>query len=122
MLHWGHGRGRTGVAATKKSSFRFMLTTLVVVYFVSYINVNLHIPLLVSLAEEFGTSVGDIAQVSVAISLPWAFLAPLIGPISDRYGRKPVLLSGLSLLAFSGLLSSFAWDYTSLLVLRFVGG
>ncbi len=48
--------------------------------------------------------------------------APIFGTISDRVGRKPVLLFSLSGLAISYVLWVFAGQFWILLVARFVGG
>jgi predicted MFS family arabinose efflux permease len=47
---------------------------------------------------------------------------PLVGPISDTYGRRPVLLIGLLLMALGVLGSGAAWSYGSLLATRLITG
>lgn len=44
------------------------------------------------------------------------------GVLSDRYGRKPIVLSGLGGVAISCLILGFAPNYWVALVARFVGG
>jgi AAHS family 4-hydroxybenzoate transporter-like MFS transporter len=48
--------------------------------------------------------------------------ALLFGPMADRYGRKPVLLGSVGFFGLACLLSSFAGDLGTLLVLRFLTG
>jgi len=48
--------------------------------------------------------------------------ALLLGPMADRFGRKPVLLLSVAFFGLTSLLSSFATDMTTLLVLRFLTG
>jgi predicted MFS family arabinose efflux permease len=55
-------------------------------------------PLLVELAGEFHTSVAVAGQLAGATSIAWGITGPLIGPISDSYGRPLVLLTGVMLL------------------------
>ena len=52
-------------------------------------------PLLVELAAEFHTSVAVTGQLVAATAITWAISAPLVGPLSDTYGRRPVVLAGL---------------------------
>ncbi len=55
-------------------------------------------PLLVDIAREFDTSVAVAGQLAAATFASWAVFAPLVGPISDSFGRRPVALGGLSLM------------------------
>ncbi|HIM36436.1 MAG TPA: MFS transporter [Dehalococcoidia bacterium] len=62
-------------------------------------------PLLVDLAEDFHTSVAVTGQLASATFIAWAIVAPLVGPISDSYGRRPIALTGLGLVTV-GLVGS----------------
>ena len=79
-------------------------------------------PLLVILANDFGTSIAMAGQLAAATFVAWGITAPLVGPISDTYGRKPVLLIGVLLMALGVLGSGAAWSYGSLLVTRLIAG
>jgi predicted MFS family arabinose efflux permease len=56
-------------------------------------------PLLVILAAAFDTSVAATGQLAAAIGISWGITAPLVGPVSDVYGRRRVGLAGLTLMA-----------------------
>jgi len=79
-------------------------------------------PLLVALADDFGTSIAVAGQLAAATFITWGITAPLVGPISDTYGRRPVLLIGVLLMALGVLGSGVAWSYGSLLVTRLITG
>jgi len=79
-------------------------------------------PLLVALADDFGTSIAVAGQLAAATFITWGITAPLVGPISDTYGRRPVLLIGVLLMALGVLGSGVAWSYSSLLALRLITG
>ena len=79
-------------------------------------------PLLVALADDFGTSIAVAGQLAAATFITWGITAPLVGPISDTYGRRPVLLIGLLLMVLGVLGSGVAWSYGSLLALRLITG
>ncbi len=71
-----------------------------------------------SLAVAFGEPESH-AQLVIGVFLAGFAVAQLVlGPVSDRYGRRPVLLLGLALYALMRVL----WDLTTLLVARFVQG
>ena len=48
--------------------------------------------------------------------------ALLLGPVADRYGRKPVLVLSVAFFGGTSLLSAFAHDMPALLALRFLTG
>ncbi|HBU93368.1 MAG TPA: Bcr/CflA family multidrug efflux MFS transporter [Leclercia adecarboxylata] len=63
------------------------------------------------------------AAISASLSLflaGFAFAQLLWGPMSDRFGRKPVLLAGLAIFALGCLGMLWVRDATWLLVLRFI--
>lgn len=69
-------------------------------------------PLLVDMAGALGVTVPLAGQLVTAAAAVWAATALVAGPVSDAYGRKPVLLVGLCFLAAGslgiGLASTFA--------------
>jgi len=79
-------------------------------------------PLLVALADDFGTSIAVAGQLAAATFVTWGITAPLVGPISDTYGRRPVLLIGVLLMALGVLGSGAAWSYGSLMATRLITG
>ena len=79
-------------------------------------------PLLVVLADDFGISIPVAGQLAAAIFVSWAITSPLVGPISDTYGRRPVRLIGVLLMGLGVLGSGVAWSYGSLLASRLITG
>ena len=53
-----------------------------------------------------------------AFSITFALFQLIAGPLSDRYGRKPILIIGLLLAVFSTFLCGFIQSYWQLLLLR----
>jgi predicted MFS family arabinose efflux permease len=79
-------------------------------------------PLLVDIARDLRTTVPVAGQLMAAMSIPWALAAPLIGPLSDRLGRRPVLMVGATGMACTTIAAAFADSLTTMLVLRFLSG
>jgi len=77
-------------------------------------------PLLVDIAREFGTSVAVTGQLAAATFASWAICTPLVGPVSDSLGRRPVALTGLSLMGSCILAAAFAPNFFVLMAL-FIG-
>ena len=75
-----------------------------------------------SLAVAFGEPESN-AQLVIGMFLAGFAISQLVlGPISDRYGRRPVLLAGLAIYALMGVACLLAEDLTTLLIARFVQG
>ena len=76
--------------------------------------------------QEWGAIFGaDQAWVQLTFSgyvVAYGALQLVYGPLSDRYGRKGVLLAGLSLAGAGSLLAAFAPDLPSLTAARIVQG
>lgn len=84
------------------------VTTLVLVASVSALNMNIFLPSIPGMTAYFHTDYALMQLVISAYLGVTALLQLLIGPLSDRYGRRVVLLSGLGifLLATLGTLLS----------------
>ncbi|MBI2848850.1 MAG: MFS transporter [Chloroflexi bacterium] len=101
---------------------RLVTIVLMTCTFTTAMTISILSPLLVEMARTFDTTVAIMGQVVTASTLPWAMAAVFIGPLSDRYGRRPILGLSLATLTLANLLSGLAWDYTSLLVFRLMAG
>jgi MFS family permease len=79
-------------------------------------------PILDSLIEPFGTSTADIGLLISFFTAPAIVVIPVAGVLSDRYGRKPVLVAALVLFGVAGSAIAFTTDYRVALVLRLFQG
>lgn len=61
------------------------------------VTTDLYLPGLPSLSAEFGGAVGMAQMTLSGLILAFGFGQLLLGPVSDRFGRRPVLLAGLAL-------------------------
>src|SRR3569623_1486788 len=96
-------------AATKNiASSRGVLLLLGVMTGIAPISLYILVPALPVLATTFGSDI-SIAQMTVSLYMVGIALSPLImGPLSDRFGRRPVLLAALALLVAASHASIFA--------------
>ena len=98
---------------------RIMLTLLVVMTGLAPISLYLLVPALPMLATTFGT---DASVVQMTVSLYMVGIACsqiLLGPLSDRFGRRPVMLGGLGLAVIASLCCIFADSLPQLIIARF---
>ena len=83
---------------------------------------NIYTPSLPSVAHDLGVSQAA-SQATLAVFLgAFAMMQLVIGPLSDRYGRKSILLIGLVVFLIGTFLCSTAVDYSNLLIGRIVQG
>ena len=83
---------------------------------------NVIAPLVTQMAADFGVTAGTIGAVAAAYALPGIFTGALAGPFSDRYGRRPFLVGGASMVGIGTILSALAPDLLTVTVLRGVAG
>jgi MFS family permease len=79
-------------------------------------------PALPDLADDLGVSRGSIGLVQGAVAIPGIFLAPYIGYLADRYGRRGVIRVSLVIFGVAGTSCFFANDYWLLVALRVLQG
>lgn len=82
------------------------------------LGMHLIIPALPDTARDLHVSPGAI-QLTITLYLIGLAIGQLIyGPISDRFGRRPVLLGGLALFTFAGIATAAAPGALTLVVAR----
>jgi len=75
-----------------------------------------------SIAATFQLTVAQALQTGTLFFLGMLIGAMVFGRLADRWGRRYVLILTVACDALFGLLSIFAPDFTSLLILRFLTG
>lgn len=79
-------------------------------------------PAIPNILEEFGRDNSAAGVLVAAGSLPGIVVAPLIGILADRYGRRNVLVPCLLIFGIFGLAAASAPTYEMLLLARFAMG
>ncbi len=90
--------------------------------FVNLIGFGIIIPLLPFYAETFGASPLIIGLLFAIFSLCQLLAAPALGDLSDRYGRRPVLVFSLAGTVASFVMLALAHSLTMLFLARIVDG
>lgn len=103
----------------KKNNALFILFF---VMFLVYVGFGIMIPVLPFYAEEFGASPTELGLLMAVYSLMQLIFAPMWGRISDRIGRKPVMLLGIVGLAISFFMMAISTSLWMLFVARIIGG
>ena len=71
---------------------------------------------------EYALDAFELGWVVASLTLTAAVAMLAAGPLSDRYGRLPVLRIAAVLFALSAVFSAFAPDYLTLVLARMLGG
>jgi len=95
-----------------------LLALLIAMAGVGSLSLNILVPAIPGLATKFAA---DPATVQLAVSLYLMGLATaqlVFGPLSDRFGRRPVVLAGLALATIASTAAIFAASIASLVSAR----
>ncbi|MGH8639965.1 MAG: MFS transporter, partial [Burkholderiales bacterium] len=90
--------------------------------FVNLVGFGIIIPLLPFYAETFGASPFVIGLLFASFSLSQLIASPILGELSDRWGRRPVLIVSLIGTAISFALLAVAQSLVMLFAARIVDG
>ncbi len=84
------------------------LLTIFLIVFIDLLGFSLILPLLPYYAESYGATPTIVGLLVASYAAAQLFGAPLLGRLSDRYGRRPVLLFSVAGTAAGFLLLGFA--------------
>jgi MFS transporter, DHA1 family, tetracycline resistance protein len=90
--------------------------------FIDLLGFGIIIPLLPFYAKTFGASALVVGLLSTSFSLMQFLFAPVWGRLSDRFGRRPIILAGLMGSALSYLAFGLARSLPMLFAARILAG
>jgi MFS transporter, DHA1 family, tetracycline resistance protein len=108
----------TGRRTPEKLRFFVLFLTV----FIDLVGFGIVLPLLPIYADRFGASGLAIGVLVLSYSAAQLLLGPVWGRLSDRFGRRPILVVGLIGSALSYLLFAFAGSLGALLLSRIMAG
>jgi DHA1 family bicyclomycin/chloramphenicol resistance-like MFS transporter len=95
------------------------LWLLVLVTFSGTLAMHMFVPALTTAAHELGTTPAAVQMTISLYVLGLAFGQLAYGPLSDKYGRRPTLLTGLTLYTAAGVVCMLATSVQVLVAARF---
>jgi predicted MFS family arabinose efflux permease len=101
---------------------RATIALLCAVMFTSGADLLIMTPILPQLVRELDVDVQRGSWWISIYSISTATFAIIFGPISDRLGRRPILIAGMTVLALGTLCCSRADDFTTMLISRAIAG
>lgn len=99
-----------------------ILFAVVVSLFIALLGVGVVIPVLPIWATQLGATGFSLGLITAVFSASRGIMQPLVGGLSDQWGRKGFLLAGLFVYGVVGLLIPHATNVTQLVVIRLVQG
>ncbi|AGI66844.1 putative major facilitator superfamily [MFS] transporter [Octadecabacter antarcticus 307] len=94
------------------------IATLILMAAVGALSLNVFLPSLPSMADHFGVDYG-LMQLSVSAYLATtAVVQVAIGPFSDRYGRRPVMIGTVLVFTIASVGAIYAPNFTVFLIFR----
>ena len=103
----------------------FQWTVALILFGVLFLGVSdtqLVAPLLPLIAQDLGTTPGYAGIIVTTYALAAAAFALFVGPLSDRLGRKKVLVSGLASFTIASFLTYHVSSFNALVILRAMTG
>jgi len=108
-----------GRFAPESLAMTLLLTTLVAFGALSN---NMYLPSLPAMARELGVPISAVLGTLSAFFIGFGVGQLFYGSLSDRFGRRPVLLAGLAGYTVASAVCAFAPDITTLVAARLVQG
>src|SRR5690606_6979712 len=96
--------------------------SLIAVIFINMLGFGIIVPLLPFYAKSFDAEAWQIALVFSAYSAGSFFGEPFWGRLSDRFGRKPLLVSTIAANCLCYFALAFAPNVWAAIVIRLLGG
>ena len=94
------------------------ISTLAILAGVSAMNMSIFLPSLPSMAKEFDVDYGTMQIFISGYFLSLAFFQLIIGPVSDRIGRKPTMIAAFVLFTLSTLICEITTNFYLFLFFR----
>jgi len=109
-------------AARERMSAGLIVTLLALLLGTQPIATDLYLPTLPGLAAELKSPMGSTQATLSALLFAFGFSQLLLGPMADRFGRRPVLLGGLAIFVLASIGSVLAADIGALVAWRALQG
>ncbi|PWB74160.1 MAG: MFS transporter [Anaerolineales bacterium] len=113
---------RTRIDSIRKSMNRKLLFSILLVVFIDLLGFSLILPLLPYYAETFGANNFVTGLLIASYALMQLIGAPILGRLSDRYGRRPILLVSVFGTFIGFMLLGFATTLWVLFAARILDG
>ncbi|MEO1312031.1 MAG: MFS transporter, partial [Pseudomonadota bacterium] len=111
------------VAGESRQSFAEFVALMALMMALTAFSIDIMLPGLPAIGAYYGVADENAPQLVVFAYLAgFALGQPLFGPLSDQYGRKPLLFFGMGVYALAVLAAALAPSFETMLGARFLQG
>ncbi len=103
-------------------SQKFITLLLALLLGIQPVATDLYLSALPNIQTDLLATIGQTQLTLSVMMLAFGISQMFLGPLSDRFGRKPVLLWGVALFTLSGIAMAFVSTITGLIALRALQG
>ncbi|BEN80503.1 multidrug efflux MFS transporter EmrD [Serratia marcescens] len=99
-----------------------LLVMLILLVAVGQMAQTIYVPVIADIAHDLSVRTGAVQRVMAAYLLTYGFSQLIYGPISDRIGRRPVILTGMMIFLFGALGALLSTNLTMLVAASAIQG
>ncbi|WP_299797950.1 multidrug effflux MFS transporter [uncultured Shewanella sp.] len=101
---------------------RNLLPVLMSMVILSPLAIDIYLPSMPTMAAEFSVSASEVQSTLVLFLFAMGVGQIVIGPLADRFGRRPIALGGILLYISSSILAAVAMEFHWLQIARVLQG
>ncbi len=99
-----------------------LLVMLILLVAVGQMAQTIYVPVIADIAHDLSVRTGAVQRVMAAYLLTYGFSQLIYGPISDRIGRRPVILTGMMIFLFGAMGALLSTNLTMLVAASAIQG
>lgn len=99
-----------------------ILITILLISSLAHITADMYVPSLPAITQAFQTDPAAVQLTLTTFMMGYSSAHLFYGPFSDRFGRRPPLLGGISISLLGSLICFFSFSVTMLIVGRLLQG
>lgn len=107
---------------SRKNIQQFPLLILMANMFIVMTGIGLVIPIMPTIIHDFGAGGKTFGLLIATFALAQFIFSPIAGDLSDRFGRKKIIVVGLILFSLSQFIFAFSQQLVLLFISRAIGG
>ncbi len=108
--------------AADRATFSILIPFLGMIAALGPLSNDLYVPSMSLVASGLEVSGSAVQLTMSSLLIGFSFGALIYGPLSDRFGRKPILCAGLTMYAIAGVLAALSPSLTYLVMARALQG